>query len=38
MGRLVLDAHRDLASLSDGNRRVFGEVVEALEAELGPTR
>jgi hypothetical protein len=38
MGRLVLDAHRDLASLSGGNRKVFGEVVDALEAELGPPR
>jgi anti-anti-sigma factor len=38
MGRLVLDAHRDLASLSDGNRRVFGAVVDALESELGPVR
>jgi anti-anti-sigma factor len=38
MGRLVLDAHRDLASLSGGNRRLFGDVIDALDAELGPPR
>ena len=35
MGNLMLDAHRDLAAVSDENRRVFGDVIEALEAELG---
>jgi anti-anti-sigma factor len=35
MGNLMLDAHRDLAAVSDENRRVFGGVIEALEAELG---
>lgn len=38
MGSLMLDAHRDLASLSDENKRVFGGVIEALEAELSSHR
>jgi anti-anti-sigma factor len=35
MGRLILDAHRDLASLSTENQETFAGVIAALEAELG---
>jgi hypothetical protein len=38
LGQAVLDAHRDLATLSERNRREFGEVVTALERELHPPR
>ena len=40
MGRFILDAHRDLAALSDDNQQTFAGVIEALEAELnrGGTR
>lgn len=34
MGKLILEAHRDLASLSDENQRTFAAVISALEAEL----
>lgn len=34
MGRLILEAHRDLASLSDENQRAFSSVISALEAEI----
>jgi anti-anti-sigma factor len=33
-GYLILDAHRDLAAMSDINARVFGGVVAALEQDL----
>ncbi len=35
LGHLMLEAHRDLASLSDANQTMFGGVVAALEADLG---
>jgi anti-anti-sigma factor len=39
IGRLVLDAHRDLASLSEKNRQAFSGVISALESDLpGATR
>ncbi len=34
MGRLMLDAHRDLASLSEANRQAFAGVISALESDL----
>jgi anti-anti-sigma factor len=34
MGRLMLEAHRDLASLSEENRRAFAGVISALESDL----
>lgn len=34
MGRVMLDAHRDLAELSEENRRSFADVISALEADL----
>jgi anti-anti-sigma factor len=34
MGRVMLEAHRDLASLSDENRAAFAGVIAALEADL----
>jgi anti-anti-sigma factor len=34
MGRFILEAHRDLASLSDANQQTFGGVVSALAADL----
>lgn len=34
MGRLILEAHRDLASLSDENERAFSSVISALEDEI----
>lgn len=34
MGRLILEAHRDLASLSEENRQAFAGVISALEADL----
>jgi anti-anti-sigma factor len=33
-GRLILDAHRDLASLSDRNRETYRDVIALLEAQL----
>lgn len=38
MGDLMLDAHRDLAALSAEKRRVFGDVIAALEVELNRPR
>lgn len=35
LGRFMLEAHRDLASVSEGNQRAFGAVVSAIEADLG---
>jgi anti-anti-sigma factor len=35
LGRVVLEAHRDLASVSATNREVYRDVIAALEAELG---
>lgn len=34
MGRFILDAHKDLAALSDENQATFAGVIAALEAEL----
>ena len=34
MGRFILEAHRDLASLSESNQRTFGGVISALAADL----
>lgn len=34
LGRVMLDAHRDLADVSDQNRRAYADVIAALEAEL----
>lgn len=34
MGRVMLEAHRDLASVSDENQRAFAGVISALESEL----
>ena len=34
MGRVMLEAHRDLASLSEENRQAFAGVISALEADL----
>ena len=34
IGRLMLDAHRDLASLSEENRQAFSGVISALESDL----
>jgi anti-anti-sigma factor len=34
MGRLVLDAHRNLASLSDDNSQAFAGVISAMESDL----
>jgi anti-anti-sigma factor len=34
MGRVILEAHRDLASLSEENRQAFAGVISALEADL----
>ena len=34
MGRLMLDAHRDLAALSEENRQAFAGVISALESDL----
>jgi anti-anti-sigma factor len=33
MGRIMLEAHRDLASLSDENRLVYAGVISALESD-----
>jgi anti-anti-sigma factor len=38
MGRFMLEAHRDLAELSDENRRTFAGVISALEADLQDDR
>ena len=34
MGRIILDAHRELASLNEQNRQTFGGVISALESDL----
>ncbi|MBN1606728.1 MAG: STAS domain-containing protein [Polyangiaceae bacterium] len=34
LGRVMLEAHRELASLSEANREEFGAVVSALEAQF----
>jgi anti-anti-sigma factor len=34
LGRIILDAHRDLASVSERNLEAYREVIAALEAEL----
>ena len=34
MGRLMLDAHRNLASLSDDNSQAFAGVISAMESDL----
>jgi anti-anti-sigma factor len=34
LGRVILDAHRDLACISERNREVYRDVIAALEAEL----
>jgi anti-anti-sigma factor len=34
LGRIVLDAHRDLGALSEKNRDEYRDVISALEAEL----
>ena len=38
LGRVVLDAHRDLAALSAKNRAEYRDVISALEAELASAR
>jgi anti-anti-sigma factor len=34
IGKLILEAHRDLADMSDDNRQTFGGVVRALETDV----
>lgn len=38
LGRSMLAAHRELATLSDENRRTFADVIAALEADLQEDR
>jgi anti-anti-sigma factor len=38
LGRVILDAHRDLASMSERNVEVYRDVIAALETELRATR
>jgi anti-anti-sigma factor len=38
MGRFILEAHRDLAGLSEENRRSWADVISALEADLNDVR
>jgi hypothetical protein len=38
MGRFMLQAHRDLAGLSDENRKSWAGVISALEADLDQAR
>jgi anti-anti-sigma factor len=38
LGRLMLEAHRELAGMSDENRRTFANVISALESEVGESR
>lgn len=38
LGRVILDAHRDLAALSSKNRDEYRDVIAALEAELASAR
>ena len=35
LGRVMLEAHRELASLSTSNHDAFGAVISALESEIG---
>jgi anti-anti-sigma factor len=35
IGRILLDAHRDLACISERNLEVYRDVIAALEADLG---
>jgi anti-anti-sigma factor len=35
LGRMILDAHRDLAAISERNLEVYRDVIAALEADLG---
>jgi len=37
MGHLILDAHRDLAAVSEESRETFRQVIESLEADLEHT-
>ena len=37
VGRVMLEAHRDLAALSEKNRQSFADVIAALEAECEAT-
>ena len=37
MGHLILDAHRDLASVSEESRETFRQVIDSLEADLEGT-
>jgi anti-anti-sigma factor len=34
MGKVILEAHKDLASLSESNREAFSGVISALEADM----
>ena len=38
MGRVILEAHKDLAAMSDKNRAAFAGVISALEADLNRKR
>lgn len=38
VGRAILDAHRDLAALSERNQDTYREVIATLEAELAAAR
>lgn len=38
LGRVVLDAHRDLAALSEKNRDEYRDVIAALEADLAAAK
>ncbi|HEX7509261.1 MAG TPA: STAS domain-containing protein [Polyangia bacterium] len=37
MGHLILDAHRDLAAVSEESRETFRQVIDSLEADLEVT-
>ena len=37
LGRIILDAHRNLASISERNREAYRDVIAALEADLRVT-
>jgi len=38
LGGVVLDAHRDLAELSDGNKAAYADVIATLDAQLEAKR
>lgn len=38
LGHVMLEAHRDLAVMSERNRRSFADVISALEAECGASQ